>query len=845
MRALFRFITSTLAAICVVFMLIAAVIFWLFYHYGVGLPDYQALEKYEPPVVTRLHAGDGRLFAEYAVQKRIFVPIEAMPKRVVQTFLAAEDKNFYQHPGIDFFGLLRAIATNVGNIGSNKSMVGASTITQQVAKNFFLTRERSMARKAKEAILAFRIEHVLSKDRILELYLNEIYLGSGAYGVAAAALNYFNKSLDELTVAEAAFIAALPKAPNNYHPERHPEQAKTRRDWVISRMLEERIITADEAQIAKETPIKLVKADPARVVRADFFAEEVRRQIMNRYGESSLYHGGLSVRTSLDPKLQLIADQSLRAGVSAYDRKHGWRGPLVNLSEHLAKNQEITHEIVSDLLAQVVEPIGIGSFQMALVSKITPTSAQIILKNGKTGMILLKDLAWARRWQKGETLGPVVKSVNDVLHFGDVVLVEESPDFKKDHPSYLLRQIPEVGGALIVMDPHTGRVLAISGGYSYQMSEFNRATQALRQPGSSIKPFVYLAGMEQGYTPASVFEDSAVEINLGPGLGVWKPKNLTKQFYGPRTLRFALERSLNILTVRLTQAIGMKSIIDVTQRFGVYEKLAAQFAMVLGAGETTVLKLTSAYAMLANGGKKINPSLIDHIQDRHGKILYRQDNRACPDCKNQIWNDQAVPELEDVREQLADPVHVYQIVHMLEGAVERGSAQRAKAIGKPIAGKTGSTNEHRDAWFIGFSPDLVVGVYIGFDNPRSLGHMEMGARVALPVFVDFMQKALHDKPATPFRIPKGVKFVRINQDTGFPTKSSDPRAIMEAFKPGTEPKIAPSPMIQPMMGQPLPDGQQLQQITTPNDQPSNASPSPQEQQTPQQSTTNVDASGLY
>jgi len=780
------------------------------HYFGRGLPDYAQLERYEPPVVSRLYASDGRLFAEYATQKRVFIPIEAIPRRVIQTFLAAEDKNFYEHSGLDFFGIIRAAIVNLSQMGTNKRPKGASTITQQVAKNLLLSSiatQASYERKVKEAILAFRIENVLSKDRILELYLNEIFLGAGSYGVAAAALNYFNKSLEELSIAEAAFLAGLPKAPSKYNPKHNYEAAKARRDWVITRMYEERIITREEALAAKAEAIELKRPDPTHVVRADYFAEEVRRHLISKYGESPLYEGGLTVRTTVDPRFQKMADWALRKGLITYDRRHGWRGAF----QHVELKD--THpETWQGLLANLISPPGIGRWQVAIVLKLTDKEAQIGLKSGEEGVIPLSELTWARKTLpttkvlvEGKeitqvNMGPLIQRPRDVLNVGDIILVDEVQGKKN---IYSLQQIPAVSGALIAMDPHTGRILAMSGGFSFDASQFNRVTQALRQPGSAIKPFVYLAAMERGFSPATIVADSPISIALGRGLGIYSPKNVTSNYYGRVPLRIGLQKSLNMMTIRLVhEYVGMKPVGKTIEKFGIIDHVPMQIAMAIGAGETTLLRLATAYAMLANGGKRLEPTLIDRIQDRHGKTLFASDTRVCLNCNNQGWRNQDPPLIEDHREQMADPRSIYQITSMLEGAVRAGSAQKAQVLGKILAIKTGTTNQELDAWTFAYSPDLVVGTYIGYDNPQPLGHMEGGSRVALPVIVDFLGKALDGIPSKPFKMPPGMKLVRMKEMTGQAAHAGDSGVIYEALKDNQNLYNRPSPSFSETYSQP-------------------------------------------
>ena len=755
---------------------------WVLHHYGRGLPDYKQLATYWPPMVTRVHAGDGRLLAEFAREKRVFVPIEAMPKLVVDAVLSAEDKTFYDHPGIDIPGILSATVKNILRFGSNRRPVGASTITQQVAKNFLLTNEVSIERKIKEMILAFRIERAFTKSRILELYLNEIYLGAGSYGVATAALNYFNRPLDELTIAEAAFLAGLPKAPNNYNPIKRPRAAKARRDYVIGRLVENGYITAEEAEAAVAEPVRPRPADEIEIARAEFFVEEVRRQLIARYGEDELYGGGLSVRTTLDPNLQGAADDVLRQGLIAYDRRHGWRGPLSTLDPEAP---------FQALLAALKLPEAPESWRRAMVLAVDDEGADVGLETGGQGRIPLARLKWARKALQGQKRGPRIRHPGEVLTPGDVVFVEAVTSDSKGEAvppgTFGLRQIPEIAGGLVALDPHTGRVLAMSGGFSYADSQFNRATQARRQPGSAFKPFVYLAALDRGFTPSSLILDAPFVIDQGPGRSKWNPSNYTKRFYGPSPMRIGIERSRNLMTVRLAQNIGIDAVAAYAERFDIVDRMPRVLSMALGAGETTLLRITTAYAMLVNGGKRIVPTFLDRIQDRNGKSVFRHDVRPCAGCRIEAWDGRPPPELPDHRAQVADPRSAYQVVSMLQGVVQRGTGRRVRAVGKPLAGKTGTTNDSLDTWFIGFTPDLAVGVYAGFDTPRTLGRGETGSSVAAPIFRDFMKRALADRPAIPFRIPPGIRLVRVDPTTGLPARAGQRRVILEAFKPGTEP----------------------------------------------------------
>ncbi|WP_322097074.1 penicillin-binding protein 1A [Pelagibius sp.] len=780
-------ILATLLSLAIICALVGAGgVLYAFYHYGRGLPEYSQLADYEPPTVTRVHAGDGRLLAEYATEKRVYVPVSAIPLRVRNSFLSAEDKNFYSHPGVDFLSVVRAIVTNIANYGTSRRPVGASTITQQVAKNFLLTNEVSYERKIKEAILAFRIEQAFTKDTILELYLNEIYLGLGSYGVAAAALNYFNKSLDELTIAEAAYLAALPKAPNNYHPVRRYDAAVARRNWVIGRMLEDGNIDAAEAEAARAEPLVVRKRDATQAVQADYFAEEVRRELARLYGDDNLYKGGLSVRTTLDPRLQAIADRALREGLMAYDRRHGWRGPLAQIDVGPEA------DVQAALQGEVPQPVGIDeSWQVAAVTATDAEQATVVLADGKAGTIPMAELKWARPWKENQRFGVAPKKPSDVLKAGDVVLVEpvaENGDGEPyDEGTFTLRQIPDVNGGIVALDPHTGRVLAMAGGYSYARSEFNRVVQARRQPGSAFKPFVYLAGLDSGFTPATLILDAPFVLDQGAGLGKWKPANYTRKFYGPTPMRVGIEKSRNLMTVRLAQTVGMEKIVDYARRFGIMDNMDPMLSMSLGAGETSLMKVTTAYAMLVNGGRRISPTLIDRVQDRHGRTIYRHDLRECAVCMAEMWSGQATPQLPDDREQVANPASAYQVVGMLQGVVQRGTGRRIAELGIPLAGKTGTSNDNFDTWFVGFSPDLAVGVFVGFDEPRTLGAKDTGSNVAAPLFKAFMADALADQPAIPFRIPPGIRLVRMNAETGQLARPGDRRVFLEAFQPGTEP----------------------------------------------------------
>ena len=760
----------------------------LFWHFSHGLPDHKQLADYQPLTVTRLYASDGRLLAEYAREKRVFVPVAAMPKRVPEAFVAAEDQRFFTHPGIDFIGVLRAMLANITNPG--KRPEGASGITQQVAKNFLLSNQATLARKIREAILAFRIEETYSKERILELYLNEIYLGSGNYGVAQAALNYFDRSLDELSLSEIAYLAALPKAPNRYNIVRNEKEAYARRDYVLTRMQEDGYITAAEAQAARAEKLQLRKRSNTETAQADFFAEEVRRNLLAAYGEKGLYEGGLTVSTTLDPAVQAVADTALRDGLIGYDRRHGWRGPYAKIPDMSVWEEEFAR------IVQRRPLFGPPDWQLAVVSKIDAQSVQIVGLPDGEGTIPFAEMTWARPTLKDQNVGNTPRGPRDVVAVGDVIVVEKVTSANnKPYPpkTYGLRQIPNVEGGVVVMDTQTGRVLALSGGWAYGRSQFNRAVQAARQPGSSFKPFVYLAAMDAGFTPATMVLDGPFSYDPGHGQPVWSPKNYGGDFLGPATVRRGLELSRNLMTVRMAQQVGMKNVVQVAKEFGVTDNMGAYLPMALGAGETTLLRMTMAYAMLANGALEITPSLVDRVQDRNGKTVYRHEPRTCKGCGEAAGGGKpAVPELIDSRKPFHDPASVYQVVHMMQGVTTRGTAGRLAALGRPIAGKTGTTNDARDNWFLGATPEVTVGIYIGFDEPRTLGpgNAETGGGNAVPIYEQIAKEIFKGKPPTPFRIPPGLRMVRFSYEGG---------TIDEVFKPGTEPG-SDGEMVMPLDG---------------------------------------------
>lgn len=756
-------------------------------YFSKDLPDYKVLKNYQPKIVTRLYAGDGQLVSEYASEKRVFIPIEIVPDKVKNAFISAEDKSFYIHYGISPTGILRAVVDNIRSYKTGRRPAGGSTITQQVAKNFLLSNELSITRKIKEAIIAVKMENALTKDEILELYLNEIFLGMRAYGVVAASLNYFNKSLDDLTIAECAYLAALPKAPNNYHPVRNKQRAINRRDWVLDNMYKNGYINKEQLISSKQEDIIVQIRDSEKFVEnSAYFSEEVRKELLKIYGEEELYDGGLSVRTTLDPELQEMAHLALQEGLIEYDKRHGWRGPIVN------KADELTSENWLEILKADTTPKVFHLWKKGIVTKVDNEQATVGLEDGSHGIIPLDYLTWARKNLRNQKTGKNISSVHEVLSFGDIIFIQKFGETKDNIAKYGIRQIPDINGAIMVMDPHTGRVLAMDGGFNYLTSKYNRATQAERQPGSAFKPIVYSAALESGFTPATLIYDAPFVLNQGYGKAKWRPTNYSNKFYGPTPLRVGIEKSRNLMTIRLAKYLGMKKISKyATKKFKVVDKMPRELAMALGAGDTTLFKMVRAYASIVNGGKEVKPSFIDRVQDKTGKTLYKRDKRACTLCNsNKFIKGLKAPIIKDTKEQILDEKVAYQMVSIMEGVVQRGTARRNKALNLPLAGKTGTTNENKDAWFIGFSPDLVIGVFTGFDDPRTLGEGETGSSVASPIFKKFVEKAKKSgrMKAIPFRVPEGMKMVKINLKNGQKTSINDKDGIWESFIAGTEPK---------------------------------------------------------
>jgi penicillin-binding protein 1A len=741
-------------------------------YFSKDLPDYRQLVEYNPPTISRIYSSDGTILSELAAERRIFKKIEDIPELVKNAFIAAEDQNYYKHPGIDVFSIVRAALHNIANIGSDKNPAGGSTITQQVVKNFLLTNERTLTRKIKEAILAYRINNVYTKDRILELYLNQIYLGNGAYGVAQAAISYFNKDMKELTIQEAALLAAMPKAPSVLDPTRHINRAKARRDWVIERMEEEGFVSKEQAAVAISQPIELNQRYDSDIQESGYYNETVRLDLIDKYGHDHVYQDGLTVHTNLNQNLQKIADQALRQGLIEYDRRHGWHGVLAN--------KDFKAEEWKEIIKAYEKPGGSGNWKLAIVLNVSKDSAAIGLQDGSKANLLLANMDWARKQLPEQTVGKKPESVKDVLKVGDIILV----DYQAEKKAYTLEQIPDVNGALVAMEVKTGKVLAMTGGYSFKESKYNRVVQALRQPGSAFKPLVYLTALEKGFSPSSIVRDEPMSISQGPGMPMWTPKNYEGKYLGEITMRKALEKSRNLATVYLLTNISVRSVAETAVRLHVYKSPPLIYSMALGAYETTLMDLTSAFATFASGGIEMKPVLIDRVFDRNGKLVYSDDKMKCSDCLSLSNDETIVPKLGLEANYLVDPAVNYQMISMLEGVVQRGTGMKARSLGKHLAGKTGTTNDSKDTWFIGFSPDIVVGVFVGFDAPKCLGQKEQGASLALPIFVNFMKQALDKMPDKSFPIPEGVEVVAINPATGEPTSIDASGAIIDVVRPG-------------------------------------------------------------
>jgi len=747
-RNIFILITS--------FILLSAIsIISVLWTYSNDLPDYKFLKSYKPPVSSKVYSGNGDLVADFSQEKRVFVPFNSIPKNVINAFLSAEDKNFFKHPGVDAKGVIRAVINNISNILSSKRLEGASTITQQVAKNFLLTNEVSLNRKIKEAILAFRIERALSKERILELYLNQIYLGSGAYGVAAASLEYFDKSIKDLNYSEAALLAALPKAPSRYNPYRDPDIAKFRRNLVLKNLLDNNYLTSEWYEKLTKEEIILKKNKKIYLEDAQYFIEDVRKSVIETLSYDKVYKQGFNINTPIDLNLQTIATKSLRDGLIAYDKRKGWRGPLTNK----VYNSEWKKDLEKYKLENSI------NWKLAIVKKINKFSAEIETEDNIEGVIEYQSISWTK------------KEFNKLLKPGDIIYVK---NLKEN--IFNLQQLPKVNGGIVVMDPFTGRVLALSGGFSFKQSEFNRATQAKRQPGSAFKPFVYALALENNFTPTSLVLDAPLVLDQGDDLKMWKPENYGKKFYGPSTLRVGLEKSRNLMTVRIAQNLGVEKIVDFSKALKIYDNPEELLSISLGSAETTLLKLTSAYSVFVNGGKLVEPILIDRIQDSEGNTIFNNDKRKCINCDQISYLTNDYPEIKNNYMQIFSPETAFQMTSILEGVVQRGTAKKLKDLNLNIAGKTGTTNKNTDTWFIGFTSNLLVGVYVGSDNPTPLGKYETGSKTALPIFKSFISDSINKNDARPFKAAKGTVMMVVDPLTGQKAKFNSKNTIIEVFK---------------------------------------------------------------
>ena len=746
-----NFLLITVSSILIVSIL-AFSILWAFSN---NLPDYKFLKGYKPPVSSKVYSGDGELVDDFSTEKRIFVPYKSIPRRVINAFLSAEDKNFFSHPGVDAKGVLRAVINNISNVISSKRLEGASTITQQVAKNFLLSNEISFNRKLKEAILAFRIERALSKERILELYLNQIYLGEGTYGVAAASLEYFDKPINELSYNESALLAALPKAPSRYNPYKNKKLAKFRRNLVLKNLLDNGYINESDYKEFSNQAIFLKKRKKIYLEDAQYFVEDIRKNVIERFSYDKVYKQGLNINTPINLKLQKIATDSLRKGLLIYDKRKGWRGVLTNKKEF----RNWSNDLKKFKLEKSI------NWDLAIIKKINQFSVEIETENKEKGIIEYQDISWTK------------KDLDKLFKYGDIVYVKKINDKK-----FSLRQLPKVNGGIVVMDPFTGRVLALSGGFSFKKSEFNRVTQAQRQPGSAFKPFVYALALENDYTPSTLILDAPLVLDQGSDLKMWKPENYGKKFYGPSTLRMGLEKSRNLMTVRIAQDLGLEKIVKFSKQLGIYENPNELMSISLGSAETTLLKLTSAYSSFVNGGKLIKPIMIDRIQDSEGNTIFNNEERKCINCNQISYMGDNYPEIKDNFKQIFSPQTAYQMTSILEGVVQRGTGKKLKDLKLDLAGKTGTTNKNTDTWFVGFTSNMVIGVYVGSDNPKPLGKYETGAKTALPIFKEFIKDAVKKKDARPFKVADNIKMMVIDPLTGQKAQFASTKTIIEAYK---------------------------------------------------------------
>ncbi len=750
-----KFIRNLLVISLSFLLLISILIFSVLWTYSNKIPDYKILKNYKPPVSSKVYSGNGELVADFSKEKRVFVPYNSIPRNVINSFLSAEDKNFFSHPGVDAKGVMRAVVNNISNIISSKRLEGASTITQQVAKNFLLTNEVSLNRKIKEAILAFRIERALSKERILELYLNQIYLGSGAYGVAAASLEYFDKSIKDLNYAEAALLAALPKAPSKYNPYRDIELAKFRRNLVLKNLFDNKYISSKIYLELQNEKINLSKSKKIFLEDAQYYIEDVRKNVIESLTYDKVYKQGFNINIPINLNLQKIATETLRDGLISYDKRRGWRGALQNKKYTVNWNENLEKFNLEKSI----------NWKLAIVKKLNKFSAEIETDDKLNGKIGFKDIFWTK------------KEFNKLLKPGDIIYVK-----KIKENNYSLKQLPKVNGGIVVMDPYTGRVLALSGGFSFKKSEFNRATQALRQPGSAFKPFVYALALENNYTPTSIILDAPLVLEQGDDLKMWKPENYGKKFYGPSTLRMGLEKSRNLMTVRIAKDLGLSKIINFSKNLGIYENPDELLSISLGSAETTLLKLTSAYSVFINNGKLVEPILIDRIQDSEGKTIFNNGKRKCQNCDQISYLSKDYPIVKNNFRQIFSPQTAYQMTSILEGVVQRGTGRKLRDLELNIAGKTGTTNKNTDTWFIGFTSNLLVGVYVGSDNPKSLGRYETGSKTALPIFKDFVKKTVKKSEARPFKAAKGTIMMVVDPITGQKANFSSKNTIIEVYK---------------------------------------------------------------
>ncbi len=752
MSKLVKNILIIISSTFLVASLFALGVLWIFSN---NLPDYKFLKNYKPPVSSKVYSGEGELVSDFSSEKRIFVPYDAIPKKIVNSFLSAEDKNFFTHPGVDAKGVLRAVIKNISNIAYSRRLEGASTITQQVAKNFLLTNEVSFQRKLKEAILAFRIERALSKERILELYLNQIYLGEGTYGIASASLKYFDKSINELEYNEAALLAALPKAPSRYNPYKNIEVAKFRRNLVLKNLYDNKYISKKNLEIFKKSEISLKKRKKIFLEDTRYYVEDIRKKIVEKFGFEKVYEQGFNIKTPLNLNLQNIATYSLRKGLIDYDKRKGWRGPIAKRKNLIDWNTNLEKFKLENSL----------DWKIAIVKKINEYSIDIETSDKEKGKLKNSGVEWTRQ------------SIKDLFDVGDLIYVK-----KKSKEIYELKQLPKANGAIVIMDPFTGRVLALSGGFSFKKSEFNRATQAFRQPGSAFKPFIYTLALENNYTPSTLILDAPLVLEQGTDLKMWKPENYGKKFYGPSTLRKGLEKSRNLMTVRIAQDLGLKKIVNFSKELGIYENPDELLSISLGSAETTLLKLTSAYCSFVNGGKLVKPIMIDRIQDTKGTTIFNGEKRICNNCDQLSFDSKNLPKISDNFSQVFSQETAYQMISMLEGVIKRGTGKKLKDLNLDIAGKTGTTNKNTDTWFIGFTSKLVIGVYVGMDEPAPLGKYETGAKTALPVFKEFIKNAVKKKDARPFKVSDNITMMVVDPDTGKKSSFASKKTIIEAFK---------------------------------------------------------------